>query len=149
MSCIWLHSNKKYFMDPAFIITLQPRMYAVRKNWYEIKFDYNNRRFHIEILFNKWNNYLISMSIIKITLEDNQKWWGIIVTEIFFLIFIKMKILTLSSSWKCNVSFECGIIFWMAFEIEQIIFWPIRIFVRLIYSNRINWGNHASLKKTK
>ena len=28
-----LDLNNKYFMHPAFITTLQPRMYAVRKNW--------------------------------------------------------------------------------------------------------------------
>ena len=37
----------------------------------------------MEILSNKMlNNYLISMHMIQTTLEDIQKWWGIIVTEI-------------------------------------------------------------------
>ena len=79
----------------------------------------------IEVVFNKMsNNNLISMHMIQTTLEDIQKWWGIIVAEInVLLIFIKMK--TSYSLSLEHVSYGWEI----TFEIEQIIVQSIQCFI--------------------
>ena len=48
-----------------------------------------------------WNNDLISMHMMQTTLEDIQKWWGIIVAEIDIL----FNILFQGSLTKSNIYF--------------------------------------------
>ena len=79
------------------------------RNWHKINLDYNNLRLHIVILFNKmWNNDLISMHTIQTTLEDIQKWWGI----------IKEYLLQLQSIWFHKFCNQIQYFFYSNFKVN-------------------------------